>query len=258
MANSVIDICNQALATVGTRSTISSLTEDSPEALACSQQYASTRDKLLRAAPWNFATRWAALGLLKALPGLPESNITAVSNVWQTTYPPPPWAYSYAYPTNCLMVRSVHAQPNNATTNIPLFSSPYYTTFGVGQAVRFEVMADTDEDGNMVKVVCTNIAQALVKFTVTEPPLEMWDASFYEAMINALASEIAMSLTGNANIVKYCADNANQTIMSARERDGDEGLTIVDHVPDWLQIRGVGGVFSSYDGIGPIAWGPLF
>jgi len=255
---SVVEICNQALAAIGTRSTIASLTEDSAEAIACAQQFADTRNKLLRAAPWNFATRWAALGLLKALPGMPESDITTTSAVWLTTYPPPPWAYSYAYPSNCLMVRSVHAQPNNATTTIPLFSSPYYSTFGVGQAVRFEVMSDLDIDDNMIKVVCANISQALVKFTVADPPIEMWDYSFTEALTDALASQIAMQLTGNANVVKLMAAKANASIEEARERDGNEGLTIVDHVPDWLQVRGVGGVFSSYDGIGPVAWGPLF
>jgi len=255
---SAVEICNQALAAIGTRSTIASLTENSAEALACAQQFDGTRDKLLRAAPWNFATRWATLGLLKALPGMPESSITTTSSVWLPTYPPPPWAYSYAYPADALMVRSVHAQPNNATTTIPLFSSPYYTTFGVGQAVRFEVMSDLDEDDNMIKVVCANISQALVKYTVKEPPIEMWDISFVEMLSDALASQIAMTLTGNANVVKLMAAKANEAILEARERDGNEGLTIVDHVPDWLQIRGVGGVFSSYDGIGPVAWGPLF
>jgi len=253
-----IEICNQALAMVGTRSTIASLTENSNEARACAQQFDSTRDRLLRAAPWNFATKWATLAVLKALPGLPESTVTASSQTWQTDYPPPPWGYSYAYPSDCLMARSVHAQPNNAVISPPLFSSAYYTAWGVGQPVRFEVMTDLNDQGTRVKVICANISQALVKYTVKEPPLEIWDASFEDAMVAALANMIAPQLTGNAQIIQLTANTANAAIMEARERDNNEGLTVMDHVPDWLQVRGVGSVFNTYDGIGPVQWGPLF
>jgi hypothetical protein len=43
--------------------------------------------------------------------------------------------------------------------------------------------------------------------------------------------------------------------LQARANEGNEGLTILDHVPDWLRVRGVGG-YSEYNFYYP--YGPLF
>ena len=87
-----VDIANQALGLIGTRTQISSLTEQSPEANAANLFIDSLRRQLLRMAPWNCATNINALALVCAAPGTPE-NPTGGTAQWQkgqpvTVYPP--------------------------------------------------------------------------------------------------------------------------------------------------------------------------
>jgi len=84
---SEVDICNLALSHIGASATISSLSEQSEEAFHCNLLYADTRDALLRAHPWGFATRHIALTDLGDAPGN--------------------WSYRYAYPNDCLYAREI-------------------------------------------------------------------------------------------------------------------------------------------------------
>jgi len=52
-------------------------------------------------APWNAALNVANLNLITAAPGTPE-NTTGGTTLWQKGQPPPPWAYEYQYPVDCL------------------------------------------------------------------------------------------------------------------------------------------------------------
>lgn len=87
MANDA-DICNMALLRSGKTSTIASLDEKSTEASVCRAFYATTRDAVLRALPWPFATRRAFLA---------PSDEPAPTN----------WGFAYALPSDCLLIRSV-------------------------------------------------------------------------------------------------------------------------------------------------------
>lgn len=84
MAQSVIDCCNSALQRVGAAS-ILSLSDNSPEARACSVAYDSNRRDELRKHRWNFAITRAVLA----------PDVVA-----------PAYDYTYAFslPTNCLRV----------------------------------------------------------------------------------------------------------------------------------------------------------
>ena len=55
MASSDVKICNEALLLLG-QEAILSLTQDDNNARACNLIYVPTRDEVLRAFPWNFAT----------------------------------------------------------------------------------------------------------------------------------------------------------------------------------------------------------
>src|SRR5262245_30097648 len=98
---SEVDVANRALSLLGTRSSVASLTEDSNEARVLSVWIDSVRDELLRLAPWNCAKMWKSLALICAAPGTPE-NPSQGTPQWQRGVPPPPWAYEYAYPADCL------------------------------------------------------------------------------------------------------------------------------------------------------------
>jgi hypothetical protein len=75
-----VDICNLALSHVGVSTEIANLdTERSKEAQACRRFYEPTREEVLRAFAWPFATRFVDLQLVEEEPN-------------------DEWAYSYRYP----------------------------------------------------------------------------------------------------------------------------------------------------------------
>lgn len=84
MAQTAVDCCNSALQRVGA-TTITSLSDNSPEARACSVAYDSNRRDELRKHPWNFAVKRAVLA--------PD-----------TTAPAFDYTYAFTIPTDCLRV----------------------------------------------------------------------------------------------------------------------------------------------------------
>lgn len=84
MAQSVVDCCNSALQRVGAAS-ITSLTDNSPEARACSIAYDSNRRDELRKHTWNFAVKRAVLA--------PDSTAPAFD-----------YTYAFTLPADCLRV----------------------------------------------------------------------------------------------------------------------------------------------------------
>lgn len=83
------EICNLAITHLGVGKTINDVdTESSEEALICRRYYDTVRDMTLRDFEWPFATKIATLSLV-------ASNPTAE------------WAYSYRYPSDCLMITRI-------------------------------------------------------------------------------------------------------------------------------------------------------
>src|SRR4030095_9643447 len=109
---SITDIANRALSSIGTRSQIADLSEDSNEARSCRLLLEPLRDEVLRLAPWNCAFNYANLDLICSAPGTPE-NPTAGEATWNKGIPPPPWSYEYAFPSDCL--RAVFIVPQFTT-----------------------------------------------------------------------------------------------------------------------------------------------
>lgn len=91
---SAIDICNFALQRIGTKSSIISLDEASPEAIACKLAYEQAVRTALRLHPWNFATASIALALL--------------------TNARPDWKFRYALPSDCVRALRIMADDRSA------------------------------------------------------------------------------------------------------------------------------------------------
>jgi hypothetical protein len=87
---SAIDICNKALSLLGQK-TITSLNDDSPEALACRLHWPLLRDEVLRGHPWNCVKTRASLNRLLVTPDFGYS-------------------YYYQLPADCLQVLSVEPE----------------------------------------------------------------------------------------------------------------------------------------------------
>lgn len=140
----LVDIVNRALQTIGTRTTVASLTEQSNEAFQANLILTQVRDELLRMAPWNCATNYNPLTYITSVPGTPENN-TGGFAIWQKGLPAPPWAYEYQYPVDCL--RPLWIIPQFATGfsgGIPITTAVTggAAAFWGGPPVRFKVSID--------------------------------------------------------------------------------------------------------------------
>ena len=143
---SEVDIVNRALQIIGTRTTIASLSEQSNEAIQANLCVEPLRDVLLRMAPWNCATNYANLTLISATPGTPENQgLQGSGQQWQRGLPPPPWAYEYQYPVDCL--RPLYVIPQFSTgfaSGIPITTAVTggAPAFWLGPPQKFKVAID--------------------------------------------------------------------------------------------------------------------
>lgn len=263
---SEVDIANRALS--GLRTEIASFSEDSVEARAVSLHFGPTRDALLRMAPWNCATNTNLLALICAAPGTPE-NPTLVAATWSKGTPPPPWAYEYAYPADCLRpLWIIPQQTTGWTDSIPITTAitggP--PQFYVGAPVKFKVAIDqigasglpVATGGDDTRVILTNQQQAIITYIKQVTNTDVWDSQFQEAMVESLAMKLSFQLTGDKALAKMKQELANAMIQIARVGDGNEGITVINTTPDWISIRGI---TYSMDGMSPQSqfdFGPMW
>lgn len=244
---SIVDIGNRALSAIGTRTTVASLNEGSPEANALALYIDTVRRQILRMAPWNSAKNFNTLALIAAAPGTPE-NPTAGTTVWQKGQPPPPWLYEYAYPSDCIRPIFIVPQFNTGfTSGVPITTAVTggAPAFWTGPPVKFTVAVDQvlngvpNVQGADTKVILTNQEFALCAYIkdVTNP--DVMDDQLQEAWAMALAAKVVIHLTGDKKLANMRIKEANDTIQIARVGDGNEGLTVNDITPDWIRTRGV-------------------
>jgi hypothetical protein len=245
---SEVSICNRALAAVNSRAPISSLTERSEPARQCNLIYADTRDEVLQMAQWNFAQKTAILALLKSAPGTP-GNAASTATEWSPSFPAPPWLFEYAYPTDCLQVRTVIQQQPNVYVGVPLTSegTPGIYPYAIGPGAFFETATDTIGDAQQ-NVILTNEYKAIARYTTRITSPQLFGAMFTEALVNALAAKLAIPLTGQKSLANLRFGMANQIISQARADDANEGLTVIDNIPDWIAVRDEG-FYSSSNGL---------
>ena len=223
MATSAIAICNLALDAIGTRSTISSLTERSPEAEACARQYEPALEAVLQAAHWNFARKQITMAVLK------DGTVTPSQNV------PVPWVYEYAVPNDMLQARYV--MPTAVSQNSTFVGTPA-VQYPITPPVRFIVSSDEDTNGNPINVILTNQAQAILVYTYRCTNVNLFDAQFVRAFANYLGFLLCTPLTGDKALAKMAFQVADTTCKAAQASNGNEGITIIDSVPDWITTRG--------------------
>jgi hypothetical protein len=247
-----VDLCNIALGQINARADqITSLDPPAPPnnkaAQVMSQLYQLQADAVFRAAHWNCARKQTQLSLLKAAVGTPENP----SGSGPT--PPVPWRYEYAYPVDCLKVRFLIPMPN-----LPgVAAAPIMTNVGVNfmphvnTSMPFVPASDIDADGNAIRVILTNAPRAQGVYTARLANVDLWDPSLQNAVIGALAAWAAPGVSGSTDRQKMAIGIASALISAARDSDGNEGITQMDIIPDWMRVRDVGG----FAGFGPMAGG---
>lgn len=256
-----LSIANRSLLSIGARAQISSLnpSDGSPEGDAVSILWTPTFESLARAAQWNCLRRQVTLSLLMAAQGTPE-NVNGNT----LSVPPTPWLYAYAYPSDCLNVRYVvPSLPANEGGSTP--ATTINNSAGAwlpwGGQIPFAISTVLDPVTNQsVEVILTNQDQAQVVYTVNQPNPQGWDSMFQAGMVASLAAFLVPALNLSLNLMQMSIKNAEIIIGQARAADGNEGVTTMDHLPDWMRARaggqgfGIGYNISSWGGYMNVCW----
>lgn len=255
-----LNIANRALLAVGARTYVSSIepSDGSVEADAISTLWTSTFEQLGRAAHWNCLTRQVTLSLFQAAQGTPE-------NPSGTSYPlpPSPWLYAYTYPSDCLDLRFiVPSFPTSEGDGIPQTSinNAAGSWLPTGGQIPYAVSTVLDQNNAPITVILTNQDQAQGVYTVNQPNPAGWDSLFQEAMVASLGAFLVPALSLSLPLLDRCVKQADVAIAVARARDGNEGVTTMDHNPDWIVARaggqgfGIGYNITTYGGYCNMVW----
>lgn len=146
-----------ALSHIGVSKPIGNLdTEQSQEAAACRTFYEISRDSVMRAIQWPFATKIAALALIEEDPN-------------------DEWAYSYRYPSDCLDIRKIQSGIRNETS-----------------AQRIPYKIASDDQGLLI---FSDREDAILEYTVRIENVDLFPPDFMMALSYKIASYIAPRLT---------------------------------------------------------------
>ncbi len=201
MATDVEAVVNQALRRIGNETPIGYIFEGSRASRVALEIYGQTRDDLLRSHSWGFARRDITLTLLKTAP-VGGYGVAG----WTSASPPPPWIYEYAYPGDCLKIRSIRDAP----IFIPSFD-PRPNLFNEAN------------DNTLVppaKVILTNVAGAIAVYTGQITDMTTWPPDFTEFMVEALGRRFATALAGNPELLKIDAEEEQASRQAAATQRG--------------------------------------
>ncbi len=235
---SKVDICNRALSVIGTRSTIASIDEATPEAQACLIHFEASCRAMLRLAPWSFARYQVNGAVIAAATGTPENpNGNPPFPIDQT------WSYEYAWPNDCLKLRQV-LPPFNPPAIGPinlwpcLVMSPSDTSCDRARLYNYQITLDRDSQGNQIKAILTNVENAVIVYTALVDNPNLWDDEFSEAFVFMLASHLVGALIGDKQMDKALYQKASMMAIAARAVDANEQPLSPNHTPDWIKVRG--------------------
>lgn len=251
-----VDICNRALNEIGARVLISTLGEATPQGKTATLQYDTMRRQLLRAAPWGFSRKTDLLVVEGTLAANPPSS-------------PYPWQVKNTYPADCLKAHYILPQPTSQVVEgVPSVGDQLFAPW-CAPSRNFRYLPAYDPGSTAFpdahRVILTNVNPALLIYTVDVTDPLQWDELFTNALVMALANKFVMPLSGNVKLKMSYAQMAQAAITEARVADGNEAVPSTDHVPDWIQARGVGGLLPGgpaafqggmwYSGWDDINWG---
>jgi hypothetical protein len=269
-------ICNRALSVMGTRSSIAAMTENSPEAQACSLHFEAACRAMLRLAPWSFARATVQGALIAAAPGtlenpngtapLPLVPISEANPAGSTPTQIVSWQYEYTWPQDCVRLRQVKppfSTPNAGTNPVPMWpgvntsdASFVPGIMDLEKRTPYQISLDQDANGNNIKVILTNIEYALIVYTRLIDDPNLWDDEFSEAFVFMLASHLVGALIGDKQMDKALYEKAQQAALTARAVDANEQPVSPNHMPDWIRVRGAM-PYPFEDDIGMYGAGPL-
>lgn len=221
MTVSSTDIANRALQLIGTRTTITSLSEESNEAVQINLIYSTVVDWCHALTNWNFARATAVLSSLKSFTG---------GAPWSTTRPSPPWTNEYALPSDFIAARYL--------TNSDLNSG---STAFLGQPKRYVISYDGATGGSpatQVTLLCSQSSGILV-YTARISDPTLWPAYFERVVVAAIARTVSFALTGSLEVFKMVKGLETDAVVAADYINRLEGLIIDDKTVEWLNATGI-------------------
>ena len=157
------------------------------------------------------------------------------------------WQYEYAWPRDCVRLRQVRYPfdlPQSSGTVVPLWpgvvNASNLFAGSPGNRVPYQIALDRDASGNQIKVVLSNLENALIVYTAYVGDPNLWDDEFSEAFVYALASHLVGALIGDKQMDKELWAKAQALATEARVVDGNEQPLSPNHTPDWIRARGGG------------------
>ena len=175
-----IDLTNRALAQIGTRSQITSMTDGSQEALYANLLYNGLRDFLLREGDYEFASTPVVPTVIGA--------------------PLPPWLYGYQYPVDCVRVKQLIPLGYNLLDPIP---------------VEFNIANSAN-----ARAILTKTQVAFLVYTANSVIEDHWDSMFTEAFVRMLASALAFALENRIEASREKLQQAIDFAGMASLKDG--------------------------------------
>jgi hypothetical protein len=235
------DVINRALDDVGAQP-ITDIRDGSNEQRVAVRHYGPTIRELLRAAPWNFARKERSLSLAK---DRTNTDGTVPIDV------PMPWLYEYLLPQDCVKLRFVpQLTPQQPTSDPPQTTNPgiqgtYYGAWPAPYVIANDVGVPNEDESIGVTVILTNVQNALGVYTAAVMNPVLWDPLFMQGVVALLAAKFALPLAADKKLALEMRQQqiaiAKDIIGQARVANGNESWTTVDHLPDWIRVRGSGG-----------------
>ncbi len=268
MATSDVEICNSALQKLGAE-TITTLADNSRRASLCNRQYDKIRKKLLRAHPWNFAIKRAAL--VEITEAVTSVNLTTDVFTAGTlslvtgdrvrfelltgTLPEPVQENIdyYAIKTSSTEFKIATTAANaNAGTQIDIIDAPSFTaTVKVRPPFewdsQFSLPSDyirgireeyktTDWKIERGRLLANDGSFNLLYISdVTDTTL--FDSHFDELFALSLAYEISYSMVQSLQLRQDLKQELNELLRDTRSFDAQEGTPEDFEVSDWLTSR---------------------
>jgi hypothetical protein len=197
--------------------------------------------------------------LFKAAKGTPENVDGSLPR------PPAPWLYEYLLPSDYLRARFIPLLCEDAGLPTPIMTGaslavPYFV--GAQSIIPFAIAFDDDgksPPSPLQRVLLTDWPKAQLVYTADVSQLpNLWDPELQQAGIATLASFFVNPLNRNAQLAAEQANMARDLIKGARVSDGNESPHSVDHLPDWIAIRGAGYAADAFcTGFVPMGWATM-
>lgn len=192
-----VGICNSGLSKLG-NNRINSLTEGTPAANLCLEQYDKLRDELLRGHDWNFAASRVKLAQLSATPAFG-------------------YDYQYALPSDWMRTIGVYPDDEGA-----VYLTDYATESTAGEG----------------RVLLTDYTDVYMRYVRKVEDPNVMDPAFREALAWRLAVELAVPLAKSGSLRDRMSAGFETSLSVAKSVDGQDDPPQAVPDGSWVTGRG--------------------